>query len=128
MSTPRGPAGGSPRTPYDVVAARPEPPYEIVVDGRPVPAVPGQTVGAAMAAAGFRSWRTTRHGGRPRGLFCGIGVCFDCLVTVNGRTSLRACLVEAQPGDVVEMQAGSGIAAEPGDDAPDRGGGDRGTS
>lgn len=115
MSMRRGSVGGSPRTPYGVVAARPEPPYDILVDGRRVPVVPGQTVGAAMTAAGFRSWRSTRRGGRPRGLFCGIGVCFDCLVTVNGRTSLRACLVEAQPGDVVEIQDGSGVETEPDD-------------
>ncbi|MEU0571372.1 2Fe-2S iron-sulfur cluster-binding protein [Nonomuraea sp. NPDC005983] len=44
---------------------------------------------------------TDRFGGRPRGLFCGIGVCFDCLVTVNGRPPERACLLEAEPGDAV---------------------------
>ncbi|GAA4624039.1 (2Fe-2S)-binding protein [Actinoallomurus vinaceus] len=75
---------------------------EIVFEGRPVPFEPGQSIGAALTAAGIRSWRTTRFGGRPRGLFCGIGVCFDCLITVNGRPSLRACMVEARPGDVVE--------------------------
>jgi predicted molibdopterin-dependent oxidoreductase YjgC len=75
--------------------------FEITFDGRPIPVVPGQTIGAALTAAGIRSWRRTRLADRPRGLFCGIGVCFDCLVTVNGRPSLRACLVEARPGDVV---------------------------
>lgn len=75
--------------------------FDITVDGRAVPAVPGQSIAAAMHAAGIRSWRTTRFGGRPRGLFCGIGVCFDCLVTVNGVPSLRACVVEARPGDEV---------------------------
>ncbi|GAA4200594.1 hypothetical protein GCM10022252_54040 [Streptosporangium oxazolinicum] len=89
------------RDPYRLVGARPEPGFEISVDGAPVPVVPGQTVGAAMHGAGVRSWRTTRFGGRPRGLFCGIGVCFDCLVTVNGIPSLRACLTEALPGDTV---------------------------
>ena len=72
----------------------------ILVDGRPVAVGPDQTVAAALLAAGIRSWRTTRKG-RPRGLFCGIGVCFDCLVTVNGRRSVRACLAPARPGDVV---------------------------
>jgi predicted molibdopterin-dependent oxidoreductase YjgC len=72
----------------------------ILVDGRPVAVGPDQTVAAALLAAGIRSWRTTRKG-RPRGLFCGIGVCFDCLVTVNGRGSVRACLAPARPGDVV---------------------------
>ena len=75
--------------------------FEIIFDGRPIRVVPGRTVGAALIAAGIRSWRRTRVAGRPRGLFCGIGVCFDCLVTVNDRPGLRACLVEARPGDVV---------------------------
>jgi predicted molibdopterin-dependent oxidoreductase YjgC len=75
--------------------------FEITFDGRPIRVAAGQTVGAALTAAGIRSWRRTRMAGRPRGLFCGIGVCFDCLITVNGRPGLRACLVEARPGDVV---------------------------
>ncbi|MCO5967662.1 (2Fe-2S)-binding protein [Actinoallomurus soli] len=75
---------------------------QFVFEGRPVPFEPGQSIGAALTAAGIRSWRTTRFGGRPRGLYCGIGVCFDCLVTVNDRPSLRACMVEAREGDTVE--------------------------
>ncbi|HUR01936.1 MAG TPA: (2Fe-2S)-binding protein [Nonomuraea sp.] len=75
--------------------------FQITIDGRAVPVEPGQTIGAALHAAGVRSWRTTRFGGRPRGLFCGIGVCFDCLITVNGRPPERACLLEARPGDEV---------------------------
>ena len=87
---------------FERAGAQPEPSFIITVDGREVPVVPGQTVGAAMTAAGIRSWRVTRHAGRPRGLFCGIGVCFDCLVTVNGRPSVRACLAEARQGDEVQ--------------------------
>jgi hypothetical protein len=82
--------------------------FEISFDGRAVPARMGWTIGAALTAAGIRSWRTTRVEGSPRGLFCGIGVCFDCLVTVNGASSLRACLLPAQPGDVVTTQMGTG--------------------
>jgi hypothetical protein len=70
----------------------------------------GQSVGAALIAAGHRSWRTTRHSGAPRGVFCGIGVCFDCLVVVNGSPNQRACLTEAQDGDTVEPQEGTGHA------------------
>ncbi|MEO3870744.1 (2Fe-2S)-binding protein [Nonomuraea sp. B12E4] len=75
--------------------------FHITIDGRRVAVVPGQTIGAALHAAGVRSWRTTRFGGRPRGLFCGIGVCFDCLISVNGRAPERACMLEAAPGDEV---------------------------
>lgn len=77
-------------------------------DGEPVDFVPGQTLGAALTAAGRLSWRTTRFEGSPRGLFCGIGVCFDCLVTVDGHPNQRACLVVAQDGMHVTTQLGSG--------------------
>jgi predicted molibdopterin-dependent oxidoreductase YjgC len=77
-------------------------------DGREVPFRPGQSVGAALTAAGVRSWRTTRVAGRPRGLFCGIGVCFDCLVVVDGRPNERACLVPADAGMSVATQEGTG--------------------
>ena len=76
-------------------------------DGRVMPAEPGQSVAAALWAQGVRSWRRTRIGDRPRGLFCGIGVCFDCLVVINGVPAQRACLVGVNDGDVVETQRGS---------------------
>lgn len=74
----------------------------ITFAGREIPFEPGQSVAAALVAAGIRSWRQTRHDAAPRGLFCGIGACFDCLVTINGVPSQRACLVPARDGDVVE--------------------------
>lgn len=77
-------------------------------DGQSIGFVTGQTVGAALTAAGVRSWRTTRGRGRPRGLFCGIGICFDCLVVVDGRPNQRACLVPVEPGMVVHTQEGTG--------------------
>jgi hypothetical protein len=78
-------------------------------DGQPLTALPGQSLGAALLSAGHRSWRTTRFGGRPRGLFCGIGVCFDCLVSLNGRPNTRACLAPVTAGDVVRTQEGPGV-------------------
>ncbi|MFD9975286.1 (2Fe-2S)-binding protein [Streptomyces sp. NPDC059017] len=95
-------------TPARLVRAEPGPPYEITFDGLPVPALPGQSVAAALWAAGILAWRTTREGGSPRGAFCGIGTCFDCLATVNGRPNRRACLVPARPGDVITTQKGTG--------------------
>ena len=79
-------------------------------DGREIPYAAGQSVGAALWAAGVRSFRTTRHEGRPRALFCGIGVCFDCLVTVDGRADERACVVPARDGLQVTTQEGAGRA------------------
>jgi hypothetical protein len=72
--------------------------YQMIFRGAVVRAEPGQSVGAALVAAGILDWRTTREGGRPRGLFCGIGVCFDCLITVDGTPGQRACLVPAGDG------------------------------
>lgn len=83
-----------------------------VFDGSPVSFRDGQTVGAALVAQGWISWRTTRVGGRPRGLFCGIGVCFDCLVTIDGVPNQRACLVRARDDMAVTTQEGTGYAAE----------------
>ena len=77
-------------------------------DGDPVPFTGGQSVGAALTAAGVTSVRRTRRQGRPRGLFCGIGVCFDCLLRIDGAPNQRACLVAAGPGMVVQTQDGTG--------------------
>ncbi len=70
----------------------------IVFGDRELPARPGQTVGGALAANGITAWRTTRGQGRPRGLFCGIGSCFDCLLTIDGQPGQRACLVPVRDG------------------------------
>jgi hypothetical protein len=77
-------------------------------DGTEVAFLPGQSVGAALTAAGVRVFRTTRVSGRPRGLFCGIGICFDCLVVAEGRPNQRACLLPAGTGMVVTTQQGTG--------------------
>jgi predicted molibdopterin-dependent oxidoreductase YjgC len=82
--------------------------FEIQLDGEAIHVEAGQTIAAALIAAGHRSWRRTRRDGAPRGVFCGIGICFDCLATVNGRPNLRACVIEARPGDVVTTQEGAG--------------------
>ncbi|MEW2512655.1 (2Fe-2S)-binding protein [Streptomyces sp. NPDC046870] len=94
--------------PGELTRARPGPPCTVTFDGRPLEALPGQTVAAALWAAGVTAWRSTRGAGRPRGVFCGIGVCFDCLVTVNGRPNQRACLVPVRPGDDIRTQRGTG--------------------
>ena len=73
----------------------------VTFGGRALSARDGQSVAAALTAAGVRSWRTTRRGGRPRGLFCGIGACFDCLLTIDGRPAQRACLVPVRDGMVL---------------------------
>lgn len=81
-----------------------EPPFNFALDGKLVTGYPGETIAAALLAEGTRTLRRTEKGNRPRGIFCGMGVCFDCLVTVDGRTHLRACLTIAEPGMQVTTQ------------------------
>lgn len=69
----------------------------VAVDGQPISAYQGETLAAALLAAGRRTFRHTVPGGHPRGVFCGIGVCFDCLVTVDG-SQIRACVTPVRDG------------------------------
>ncbi|MEU8577857.1 (2Fe-2S)-binding protein [Streptomyces asoensis] len=94
--------------PREPVRDRPGGPFTLTFDGREIEALPGQTIAAALWTSGVTAWRTTRGTGRARGVFCGIGVCFDCLVTVDGRPGRRACLVPAVPGAQVRTQHGTG--------------------
>ncbi|WP_158930603.1 FAD-dependent oxidoreductase [Acidisphaera sp. S103] len=76
-------------------------------DGQPIDALEGETIAAALSAAGITTLRHTASGA-PRGVFCGMGACFDCVVTVNGRIGQRACLTPAQDG----MQVTGSFPAE----------------
>ncbi|MFB6620264.1 (2Fe-2S)-binding protein [Streptomyces sp. NPDC085524] len=98
------------RSPRSLVGGSPQAQFTIGFDGRELPAQAGQSIAAVLWAAGILAWRTTRDGGAPRGAFCGIGSCYDCLVTVNGRPNQRACLVPARAGDTVTTQEGTGHA------------------
>jgi glycine/D-amino acid oxidase-like deaminating enzyme len=80
----------------------------ITFDGRTIPALPGETLAAALAASGITTLRHTASGA-PRGLFCGMGACFDCLVTIDGRANQRACLAKVKAGMVVH----SAVPARP---------------
>lgn len=64
-------------------------------DGTAVPALAHDTVATALTRAGFTDLRLSRQG-EPRGVFCGIGLCHDCLVEVDGRQAQRACMTSAQ--------------------------------
>lgn len=77
----------------------------ITVNGRPVPAWPGQSVHAALMAAGIRTLGSGPRHDRNRGVFCGMGVCYECLITVNGRTCQQACMQEVEEGMEVEIHA-----------------------
>jgi len=81
------------------------PRVDMLLDGRPVEAYDGETVAAVLLAQGEIATRTTVKG-EPRGIFCGIGLCFDCLVVVDGVPNTRACMTWVRDGMRVERQDG----------------------
>jgi D-hydroxyproline dehydrogenase subunit alpha len=93
----------------------PRPQVHITVDGARWPVPAGSSIAAAFVASGHTGWRQTRHRAEPRGLGCGMGVCFDCLVTVNGTRGVRACLTDVREGDVITTERGSALPAWPAD-------------
>ena len=66
-------------------------------DGELVAAMDGDTVAAALWASGIRALRLSPRTGAPRGMFCAMGVCQECVVRVNGRVS-TSCNTPAEPG------------------------------
>jgi D-hydroxyproline dehydrogenase subunit alpha len=72
-------------------------PIQIRFNGQDIRALSGETVAAALSAAGIVTFRRTPSGA-PRGLHCGMGACFDCLLTIDGRIGQRACMTKAADG------------------------------
>ncbi len=79
-------------------------------EGQTVRGRPGQSVAAALWASGITQLRRTSEDAAPRGYFCGMGICFDCLVTIDGRRNCQACLVPVADGMQVTLQVGQGVA------------------
>jgi aerobic-type carbon monoxide dehydrogenase small subunit (CoxS/CutS family) len=71
-------------------------------NGREVSCEAGQSIAAALIADGKRALRSTRFGDKPRSIFCGIGVCFDCVVVIDGVANQRSCVIAAKQGMKVE--------------------------
>ena len=82
--------------------------FEIEVDGEKTIAYEGETVAAAILAAGRRKLRYSPKNGHPRGVYCGIGLCHDCIMIVDGVPNIRTCRTPATPGCRVETQKGLG--------------------
>lgn len=81
---------------------------EIIVDGRKMQAKSGETIVAALMANGIHIHRYTTKKHEPRGVFCGIGQCTDCVMTVNGKPNVRTCITPVEEGMVIETQQGFG--------------------
>ena len=79
---------------------------EISVDGRRVRAQAGDTLAAALLCAGVVPFRRTPVSGQPRAPLCLMGVCFDCLVEVDGAQNVQSCMVEVRSGMQVRLPQG----------------------
>jgi len=84
------------------------PKVKLTLDGRELEAHLGETVPGALMASGVRTFRETFRRRLPRGLYCGMGVCYDCLVVVDGSPNTRACMTYVAEGMKVELQKGWG--------------------
>lgn len=81
----------------------------IIVDGEPIKARKGEMIAAALIASGKQYFRKTVKTHEPRGIYCGIGRCTDCVMTVNGIPNVRTCVTAVEDGMVIETQMGYGV-------------------
>jgi predicted molibdopterin-dependent oxidoreductase YjgC len=79
-------------------------PVTIMVDGVAISAYEGESVATALLASGHRTFRQTRRTGAPRGLFCGMGVCYDCTVHVAGTGVVRSCVTPVEAGMTISCR------------------------
>ncbi|MCP4422644.1 MAG: (2Fe-2S)-binding protein [Chloroflexi bacterium] len=80
-------------------------PFTVFVNGEAVEAYAGETITAVLLSANKRVFRKTSKSGSPRGFFCGMGICYDCLVTVDGVANIRSCMQTVSEGCVIEVAA-----------------------
>lgn len=79
--------------------------FEIHVDDKPILVCAGESVAAALIASGIKAFRKTDKRGMPRGLYCGIGQCHECRLTINGVPDTLACQTPVAPGMRVSLDA-----------------------
>ena len=80
----------------------------LMVDGEPVEAYEGEPIATALMAAGRRVFRYTTKSNEPRGVFCALGRCTDCVMIVDSQPNVRTCVTLARDGMVIETQIGLG--------------------
>ncbi len=79
----------------------------ITFNGKPLTVPAGISVAAALLASGVRDFRSSIVGGNPRAPYCMMGVCFECLVDIDGTPARQSCLVPVRDGMVIRRQIGA---------------------
>jgi len=95
-------------TRHPILALEAKAEIPIIVDGKTLYAREGETVAAALLANGIRVFRHTAKRHEPRGLFCGIGQCTDCVMEIDGVPNQRTCMTIVRSGMTVRTQEGHG--------------------
>jgi predicted molibdopterin-dependent oxidoreductase YjgC len=81
---------------------------KIEVDGKVIDAFKGEPIAAALIANGIKVFRYTKKYNEPRGIFCAIGQCTDCVMVVNGTHNTRTCVTMVEDGMKIATQHGLG--------------------
>lgn len=77
-------------------------------EGQSLTVMRGLSVAAALLLAGVSTTRTTPVSGAPRAPYCMMGVCFDCLMVIDGMADRQACMMTVAEGMTVRRQHGGG--------------------
>ncbi len=88
-------------------------------EGRSLEVRRGLTVAAALLQAGIKSFRDTPVSGSDRGPFCMMGICFDCLMVIDGMSNSQACMTEVKDGMRIARQSGAADIADFNSSAPE---------
>lgn len=78
-------------------------------NGEEIEGFEGETIAAALHAAGVKVLGRSLFLHRPRGFYCAIGNCSSCLMTVNGKANVKTCVTDLEEGMIVETQEGKGV-------------------
>ncbi|ANN66545.1 MULTISPECIES: (2Fe-2S)-binding protein [Bordetella] len=82
-------------------------PVRVTVNGAELQCRAGDSVAAALFAGGVQACRDTAVGEVPRGPYCMMGVCYDCLVTIDGQANQQGCMTAVREGMKIERQLGA---------------------
>jgi predicted molibdopterin-dependent oxidoreductase YjgC len=85
---------------------------EVTVDGKQMFGYEGEPIAAMLSANGIKTHRYTKKNNSPRGVFCAIGRCTDCVMVVDGVPNVRTCVTPLRSGMKIETQKGAGYWGE----------------